>query len=118
MSRWTHADWIQVVTAVSTALYFCATVWILVEMKRANKRERRIAVRSLWLTRKSNKLTSDSLNFTRESFELSHRPYLIREDFKAYFLTAAELHVELILRNTGTTTVNHAAFVWMLGRLS
>jgi hypothetical protein len=111
-NRWTHADWIQAVTAAATALYFCATVWILVEMKRANTRERRIAARSLWLTRKSNKLTADSLKFTRDSFELAHRPHLIRENFKGMFSGNSALLVELALRNTGTTTANHAAFVW------
>jgi hypothetical protein len=69
--RWTHGDTIQTITAAATALYFGATVWILMQMRRANKHADDTHEESKADTAASLRLTADGLAETRRAVEVA-----------------------------------------------
>jgi hypothetical protein len=100
--EWERGEIINLVMAVATALYFAATIGIFFVMLSANRK------------------TEDALKFTRETFEITHRPYLHATSFKAlaHAITdvlpkekADQIAISVALRNTGSSHANHV-MVW------
>ena len=84
--RWTLTNQPNFAVAVATILYLATTVFIFFGMRAANKK------------------TDKSLAFTKESFEISHRPYFAGSaplDAQPFVRDAIVIEIVVKLRNSG-----------------
>jgi hypothetical protein len=70
---WSRSDSIQAVTAVATCLYFGATVWILCEMRRFNRRALSLSLASNRQTKKAAEAAKSSADTAKRALETGER---------------------------------------------